>query len=57
MEHFVRVVLEKNDELAESLDESVFPNNEKYETEQGATVYHIPLARLLNDRESGEYAD
>ena len=57
MEHFVRVVLEKNDELAESLDESVFPNNEKYETEQGATVYHIPLERLLNDQESDEYAD
>ncbi len=48
MEHFVRVVLEKNDELAESLDESVFPNNEKYETEQGATVYHIPLERQLD---------
>ena len=57
MEHFVRVVLEKNDELAESLDESVFPNNEKFETEQGATVYHIPLERLLNDQESDEYAD
>ena len=57
VEHFVRVVLEKNDELAESLDESVFPNNEKFETEQGATVYHIPLERLLNDQESDEYAD
>ena len=57
MEHFVRVVLEKNDELAESLDESVFPNNEKFETEQGATVYHIPLERLLNDQESDVYAD
>ena len=57
MEHFVRVVLEKNDELAESLDESVFPNNEKYETEQGATVYHIPLERQLDNQESDEYAD
>ncbi len=57
MEHFVRVVLEKNDELAESLDESIFPNNEKYETEQGATVYHIPLERQLDNQESDEYAD
>ena len=51
MEHFVRVVLEKNDELAESLDESVFPNNEKYETEQGATAVsytHLTLPTIYS---------
>ena len=32
-------------------------NNEKYETEQGATVYHIPLERQLDNQESDEYAD
>ena len=57
MEHFVRVVMEKNNNLNESLDESIFPGAELLETEQGASVYHIPLPRLLSEEEADEYAD
>jgi hypothetical protein len=57
MEHFVRVVMEKNESLNESLDESIFPGTELLETEQGASVYHIPLPRLLDESEADEYAD
>ena len=55
MEHFVRIVMEKNEEL-KKLDESVLPNNEIYESAQGATVIEIPLARQLSEDESTEYA-
>ena len=55
MEHFVRIVMEKNEEL-KKLDESVLPNNEIYESAQGATVIEIPLARQLSENESTEYA-
>ena len=41
MEHFVRIVMEKNDTLNESLDESIFPSSELYESEQGATTITI----------------
>jgi len=57
MEHFVRVVMEKSDSLNESLDESIFPGTELLETEQGGSVYQIPLARLLGEEEADEYAD
>jgi hypothetical protein len=57
MEHFVRVVMEKNTSLNESLDESIFPGTELLETEQGGSVYQIPLARLLSEEEADEYAD
>ena len=57
MEHFVRVVMEKSDSLNESLDESIFPGTELLETEQGGSVYQIPLARLLSEEEADEYAD
>ena len=57
MEHFVRVVMEKNTSLNESLDESIFPGAELLETEQGGSVYQIPLARLLSEEEADEYAD
>jgi hypothetical protein len=56
MEHFVRVVMEKQ-ESASQLDESIFPGTELYETAQGATVYQIPLSRQLSEEESDEYAE
>lgn len=56
MQHFVRVIFEKSDSLTESLDESVFPGNELFETAQGAHVYQIPLPRALTEQESDEYA-
>jgi hypothetical protein len=55
MEHFVRIVMEKQ-ELINRLDESIFPHQEIYETEQDATVIEIPLARQLSETESDEYA-
>ena len=55
MEHFVRITMEKQD-TANSLDESIFAEQEIYETEQGATVYEIPLSRQLSEEESNEYA-
>jgi len=57
MEHFVRVIFEKNDELTESLDESIFPGHELLETDQGASVFHIPLPRALSEDESDDFAD
>ena len=42
MEHFIRVVMEKQETLAEGLNDDVFPGSEIMETEQGATVFHIP---------------
>jgi hypothetical protein len=57
MEHFVRVVFEKQDDLTEGLDESIFPGNELLETEQGASVFHIPLARELSEQEADEYSE
>jgi hypothetical protein len=56
MEHFVRIVMEKQESI-NRLDESVFPHQEIYETEQNATVIEIPLARLLSESESDEYAE
>jgi hypothetical protein len=57
MEHFVRVVFEKDNSITESLDESIFPGNDLLETDQGASVYHIPLARELSEEEAEAYAD
>lgn len=57
MEHFVRVVFEKRDDITEILDESIFPGNELLETEQGAQVFQIPLARELNESEADGYAE
>jgi hypothetical protein len=56
MEHFVRVVMEKQ-ENAQVLDESIFSEQTIYETEQGATVYEIALPRELNEEEADEYAN
>ena len=57
MDHFVRVIFEKNDNLTESLDESIFPNNELLETALGAQAIHIPLTRALSEQEADEYVD
>ena len=57
MEHFVRIVFEKDDNLNENLDESIFPNITVLETEQGARVLEIPLAKELTNEEADEYAD
>ena len=57
MEHFIRVVMEKQENLAEGLNEEVFPGSEIMETEQGATVFQIPLPRALSEQESDEFAD
>ena len=58
MEHFVRIVFEKDESLTESkLDESIFPGNELLETEQGVSVFHIPLPRELSESEADGYAD
>jgi len=56
MEHFVYVVMEKNDSLNESLDESIFPGSVLHETAQGASVYQIPLPKQLTNEEADEYA-
>jgi hypothetical protein len=57
MEHFIRVVMENTDELHEGLNEDVFPGCEFLESEQGASVFHIPLTRQLTDEEADDYAD
>ena len=56
MEHFVRIVMEKQ-EGARILDESIFAEQEIYETEQGGTVFQIPLQRELSEDEANEYAE
>ena len=56
MEHFVRIVMEKDESLAK-LDESILPNNEIYESEQGASIIDIPLSRQLSEEEATEYAN
>jgi hypothetical protein len=56
MEHFVNIIMEKNDKLVEGLDRSIFSEQVMFETEQGATVIQIPLPRQLSEDESDEYA-
>jgi len=56
MEHFVRIVMEKQ-EGAAKLDESIFAEQEIFETEQGGTVFQIPLQRELSEDEANEYAE
>jgi hypothetical protein len=57
MEHFVNIVMEKNNNLTEGLDETIFPEHMVSETEQGATVVSIPLPKQLSEEESDEYAN
>jgi hypothetical protein len=56
MEHFVRVVMEKQ-EILEGLNESVFPTHEIFESEQGATVIQIPLPRALTEEQADAMAN
>lgn len=56
MEHFVRIVMEKQ-ETSKKLDESIFPEQQIYESDRGATVYEIPLSRQLSEQEADEYAN
>ena len=48
MEHFVRVVMEKQD-IVNGLNESIFPTHELFESEQGATIIQIPLPSSLSE--------
>ena len=57
MEHFVRVVMEKQDNLNESLNESVFPGSIIYESEQGASIFEMPLPRALSEEQADEFAN
>lgn len=57
MDHFVRIIFEKKEEVAEGLTESVFPGLELLETERGGTAFHIPLSRELSESESDECAE
>jgi hypothetical protein len=57
MEHFVRIVMEKQDSLIEGLNEDVFPNHEIYETEQDATVIEIPLPQALSEDVIDEFVN
>ena len=56
MEHFIRVVMEKQDTLSEGLNESVFPESYVFESEQGATIFEMPLAKELTSEEADEFA-
>jgi len=56
MEHFVRVTMEKTDDV-KGLDESVFPTYDVFESDRGTTVYHIPLSKNLSEQEADEYAN
>ena len=56
MEHFIRVVMEKQDTLSEGLNESVFPGSYVFESEQGATIFEMPLAKELTSEEADEFA-
>jgi hypothetical protein len=55
MEHFVRIVMEKQENA--SLNESVFTNYQVFESEQGATVFQIPLANELSEDQADEFAN
>jgi hypothetical protein len=55
MEHFVRIVMEKQENA--SLNESVFTDYEVFETEQGATVFQIPLSAQLDEEQADEFAN
>ena len=56
MEHFIRIVMEKQDTLSEGLNESVFPGSYVFESEQGATIFEMPLAKELTSEEADEFA-
>jgi hypothetical protein len=49
--------MEKQESINGIINESIFPGMELLESEQGATVIHIPLARELSESEADGYAD
>ena len=57
MEHFVRVVMEKQDNLNESLNESVFPGSIIYESAQGVSIFEMPLPTALSEEQADEFAN
>lgn len=54
MKHFARIIMDKQENAR--LDESVFPKQKIYETEQEVSVIEIPLPRELSESESDEFA-
>ena len=56
MEHFIRVVMEKQDNLNESLNESIFPGSIVYESAQGASIFEMPLPSALSEKAADEFA-
>ena len=56
MEHFVRVIFNK-EKFTETLNESVFPDQNLLETVDGRSVIEIPLQRELSESESDTFAD
>lgn len=54
MEHFVRIIMDKQENAR--LDESVFPKQKVYQTEQEVSIIEIPLPRELSDSESDNFA-
>ena len=57
MTYFAHVVMEKQEGIAESLDESVLPGAELYETEQECSIIAVPIPRELSEDEQDEYAN
>jgi hypothetical protein len=55
MEHFVQVVFNRHT-ACESLNESIFPTQEFYETVSGGTIIKIPLNKDLTEAEADTYA-
>jgi hypothetical protein len=56
MEHFVRVIMEKNVGISK-LDESIFPQQNLLETTDGNPVIEIPLGKHLTNEEADGFAD
>jgi hypothetical protein len=56
MNYFVRII---TDQIPENhkLDESIFPTQQLYESEQGAKILEIPLDRPLSVAEADGYAE
>ena len=57
MDHFVRIVMEKQEALNEGFSQSIFPNSEIYESDMGATIFEMPLPSALNEQEAAEFAN
>ena len=57
MEHFISVVMDKQETLSEALNQDVFPGSIVYETEQEATVFEMPLPKALSEQEADDFAN